>query len=93
MSGPECAQDRRDLWDAVSKQREQANRIEVALVRIETLLIERCGICTRTQAEHGERIASLEESENKRKGGLSVLLGAASAAGAVAAIIIKAVWR
>lgn len=93
MTGPDCAQDRRDLWAAINEQRRAATRIEVALAEIKAMLTERCAVCLKTQGEHGERLTALEGAENKRKGGMAVLLGASSAAGAVAAVIIKAVWR
>jgi hypothetical protein len=93
VSGEDCAQDRRDLWDAVNKQREQGGRIEVALGRIETLLTERCGACTRTQAEHDLRIGKLEDAEAKRKGGYAVLVVVASFIASVASLLIRAVWK
>lgn len=89
MSDAEHSQDHRDLWAAINAQREGTQRIELALARVETKLNERCGLCVKTQAEHGERIDELETAQSERKGGWTMLTAVGAAILAAVSTVVQ----
>ena len=61
------------------------------LMRIETLLSERCAHCAKTSDDHEERITVLEKFEERRKGG-AIMIGAITAAAAATGGIVVKFW-
>lgn len=59
------------------------------LMRIETLLSERCAHCAAAQDDHEKRITGIERIEERRKGGAAMVGAIAAAAAAAGGLLVK----
>ena len=59
------------------------------LIRIETLLQERCAICHKAQEDHETRIGELEAVEERRKGSAKALAALIAVSASIGGIIAK----